>query len=436
MRSQRRILNALPHLDNNATRKKYKARMNAKKELDSVQVPIPYAPEERERISAELDKQLGPEYVATRPGQGGAKVSYIEGWKAINLANRVFGFDNWNSEVRQTTVDYVEETGGRFSVGLSTVVRVTLKNGSFHEDIGYGHIENARTRAMAFEKCKKEAMTDGLKRALRCFGNAMGNCLYDKAYLARISKVKTNPQIFDENNLVRPAGRPDGRLDGRPMVKPQNIAPAPHAISAPAVARIQALAPANVNDNNVAINSSKRETESKTALEAVITEEDFDDSFGEIPESEDFMNGIDDYEMTLLLNKAADDKKNIEVKTEPQPKVSDTSARVNSPTPNEISQRQMETPTSKGIPATVGFFSARAAEEVQNNVVLGDDKRFNPSFISPSIRRTVDPTKSMPVKRSVLQPSEPNTSHSSPSSSLKRTVGMPPASLSKRVHKD
>jgi hypothetical protein len=42
---------------------------------------------------------------------------------------------------------------------------------------------------MAFEKAKKEAVTDGLKRALKAFGNAMGNCLYDKNYLKKIQKI-------------------------------------------------------------------------------------------------------------------------------------------------------------------------------------------------------------------------------------------------------
>ena len=44
-----------------------------------------------------------------------------------------------------------------------------------------------------FEKAKKEGTTDGLKRALRSFGNVLGNCLYDKDYLAKITRVKAPP---------------------------------------------------------------------------------------------------------------------------------------------------------------------------------------------------------------------------------------------------
>ena len=32
-------------------------------------------------------------------------------------------------------------------------------------------------------------MTDGIKRCLRAFGNSLGNCLYDKTFLKKISRV-------------------------------------------------------------------------------------------------------------------------------------------------------------------------------------------------------------------------------------------------------
>lgn len=44
----------------------------------------------------------------------------------------------------------------------------------------------------SFAQCKKEAVTDATKRALRTFGNLLGNCLYDKAYLADVSKMKSS----------------------------------------------------------------------------------------------------------------------------------------------------------------------------------------------------------------------------------------------------
>lgn len=39
-------------------------------------------------------------------------------------------------------------------------------------------------------QAKKEAVTDGVKRALRNFGNLLGNCIYDKHYTMDIAKMK------------------------------------------------------------------------------------------------------------------------------------------------------------------------------------------------------------------------------------------------------
>jgi hypothetical protein len=42
-------------------------------------------------------------------------------------------------------------------------------------------------------QAQKEAVTDGIKRCLKTFGNVLGNCLYDKDYNREIGKVKVPP---------------------------------------------------------------------------------------------------------------------------------------------------------------------------------------------------------------------------------------------------
>jgi len=49
-------------------------------------------------------------------------------------------------------------------------------------DCGTGHGKD-RDAGIAIESAMKEAATDSLKRALRLFGRALGNCVYDKRYL-------------------------------------------------------------------------------------------------------------------------------------------------------------------------------------------------------------------------------------------------------------
>lgn len=35
------------------------------------------------------------------------KLTYIEGWRVINLANEVFGFDGWSTEIKNLSIDFV-----------------------------------------------------------------------------------------------------------------------------------------------------------------------------------------------------------------------------------------------------------------------------------------------------------------------------------------
>ncbi|KAJ3343180.1 DNA repair protein rad52 [Gonapodya sp. JEL0774] len=167
---------------------------------------IQFTDQEATEVQGRLKQQLGPEFVSSRSGPGGSKVCYIEGWKVVNLANDVFGFNGWSSVVVSTEVDFVDASpDGKISLGMSCIMRVVLKDGTFREDIGYGQSAGSRNKADAFEKAKKEAATDGLKRALRHFGNLLGNCFYDKEFIKQVGRVPTVPKVnvLDPNALFR-----------------------------------------------------------------------------------------------------------------------------------------------------------------------------------------------------------------------------------------
>lgn len=125
-------------------------------------VATPYANESMSeetamRIAAlqvKLDQKLGPEYVSQRQGpRGGPKLTYAEGWKMINLANEVFGFTGWSSSLVNMTTDFVDCTeSGRYNVGVTAVVRVTLREGVYHEDVGYGTADNSPSKGQALDK--------------------------------------------------------------------------------------------------------------------------------------------------------------------------------------------------------------------------------------------------------------------------------------------
>lgn len=71
---------------------------------------------------------------------------------AINLANEVFGFNGWSSHIVNMTTDYVDDLkDGRYQVGVTCIVRVTLADGAYHEDVGFGNTENQKFKSMAIE---------------------------------------------------------------------------------------------------------------------------------------------------------------------------------------------------------------------------------------------------------------------------------------------
>ncbi|XP_052243596.1 uncharacterized protein LOC127853272 isoform X2 [Dreissena polymorpha] len=150
---------------------------------------IEFTAEEHASIQTALRQKLGPEFISQRAGAGGQKLAYIEGWRLVNLANEMFGFNGWSHSVTHQTIDFVDHFNGKYYVGVSAFVKVVLKDGIHHEDIGYGVSEGMKSKALSLEKARKEAVTDGLKRALKSFGNAMGNCLGDKDYLKCINRA-------------------------------------------------------------------------------------------------------------------------------------------------------------------------------------------------------------------------------------------------------
>lgn len=112
---------------------------------------------EASAIQAKLNRRLGPEYVSQRPSPGGGpKLTYVEGWKIIGLANEVFGYNGWCSTVTRIETDFIDidPESRRCSVGITAVVKVTLKDGTYHEDIGYGTGENLKSKGAALDKVR------------------------------------------------------------------------------------------------------------------------------------------------------------------------------------------------------------------------------------------------------------------------------------------
>lgn len=130
-----------------------------------------------------LQKPLDPANV--KPPAPGKYGEYIEGWKTIEEANRIFGFDGWTREtVEMVVVCEYETTVGRdnkpgWAVGYRAKVRVNV-GGVIREGTAVGNGVSVQLYD-AHESAAKEAETDAMKRALMTFGYPLGLALYDKS---------------------------------------------------------------------------------------------------------------------------------------------------------------------------------------------------------------------------------------------------------------
>jgi DNA repair and recombination protein RAD52 len=142
-----------------------------------------FTPDQKALLAAPLNRA----HVRSR-NQGGRGVSYIEGWRAIDEANRIFGFDGWTRETidikcvseREREIGAQKKPG--WGVSYIAKVKVVAFAGDSivtREGVGAGHGIDVDL-GQAHESAIKEAETDAMKRALMTFGNPFGLALYDK----------------------------------------------------------------------------------------------------------------------------------------------------------------------------------------------------------------------------------------------------------------
>mmetsp|Transcript_2121 Transcript_2121/g.6650 ORF Transcript_2121/g.6650 Transcript_2121/m.6650 type:complete len:409 (-) Transcript_2121:944-2170(-) len=146
------------------------------------------------RIQHSLQKSLESHEISQREGGSAGRVPYIEGWRVIEKAQKIFGFDGWSSRILEMKKEYEErvQSNQRWQTAYTATVRVELRDGTFHEDVGVGTGID-RDRGKAIENARKEAVTDAVKRALRYFGPALGLSVYDKQYVKQTMKKPVPP---------------------------------------------------------------------------------------------------------------------------------------------------------------------------------------------------------------------------------------------------
>lgn len=138
-----------------------------------------------------LTRPIDPARVKSR-SQSGQSLSYIEAHDAIRTANDIFGIGGWGYTVEELThlgSEPVERNGRKgFRTGYRAVVRVTvhpvddprLQPQVTFSDVGFGDaVDYSGSSISTHELAMKEAVSDGVKRALKNLGEQFGLGLYD-----------------------------------------------------------------------------------------------------------------------------------------------------------------------------------------------------------------------------------------------------------------
>jgi hypothetical protein len=126
-----------------------------------------------------LNRRVPARRVKTRFSDG-KELSYIEGWFALDQANRIFGFDGWDRETIETRRLFERNHENNCLAVYSARVRLTVRCGD-RTTIRDGHgTGEARANSVgeAHDRALKAAETDATKRALATFGKAFGLALY------------------------------------------------------------------------------------------------------------------------------------------------------------------------------------------------------------------------------------------------------------------
>lgn len=152
-----------------------------------------------ERLLAPID----PRRVKSRDGGRGKSLSYIEAHDAIRTANDIFGIGGWGYTVEQLDclgTEQVEKNDRKgYRVAYGSVVRVVVTSPDLlgvsgpvvFSDTGYGDgVDYTGNPFSPHELARKEAVSDGLKRALKNLGDQFGLGLYGEEGRAAVESAR------------------------------------------------------------------------------------------------------------------------------------------------------------------------------------------------------------------------------------------------------
>lgn len=65
----------------------------------------------------------------------------------------ISSFNGWSDQIVNMNVDYIEQEMNLWCAGVTAIVRVILKDGSFHENLGFAEVKNT-SKGVALQEAK------------------------------------------------------------------------------------------------------------------------------------------------------------------------------------------------------------------------------------------------------------------------------------------
>lgn len=214
----------------------------------------PFTPEQ----ISELEQPLDRKRVKHRQGGGGAQLAYLKGHDVIDTANRIFGYGNWGYDLMGVELNTIPSENGEVIGGYYAArVRLTVAGCVPITEEGVCPIQEGkspRAKVDAHDMARKGAITDALKRTLRCYGDQFGNSLYDT------DLIDGQPRTLNTNRPAQP--RPTPITSEAPAPRPVRVEAMPPAPIATVPTRTNGTAPTPVrpvavSDEEVATTQQK-----------------------------------------------------------------------------------------------------------------------------------------------------------------------------------
>lgn len=181
------------------------------------------APFTREQVE-QLDQPLDAKRVKHRTGGGGAQLSYLKGHDIIDAANRIFGYGCWGYDLLAVELTNVADASGEIIGQYYTArIKLTVAGAMPITEEGICPVQegrNPRAKIDAHDMSRKGAITDALKRALRCYGDQFGNSLYDNDLVDGQPRSGGSGGGRQSQPQARTASNSNGNKGGG-VVKPQ-----------------------------------------------------------------------------------------------------------------------------------------------------------------------------------------------------------------------